>query len=232
MANFDLLPIFAQKYDVGRAALFLAGTGTYPNEVPAYWDGANELTLIHLGNTEGEIAPASNNEFSSLTLPENTGPAQIKTYLTGSNPSFTSNVFADPRILQLLSPMGTASGGNSRQVLVRTHTLWVVPEQLFITQAEGSADAPVSVTHTGGVWTKDGNPFTAEDERLFNMSTFFWKVYFEVLMIPYRHENGGKANMELTAHVMMDTEKPEGNQLWTIGADLATSGIDLGGESS
>ena len=231
MANFDLLAIFAQKYDVGRAALFLAGSGTYPNEVPAYWDGTTELTLIHLGNTEGEIAPATNNEFSSLTLPENTGPAQIKTYLTGANPSFTSNVFADPRILNLLSPMGTASGGNSRQVLVRSHTLWLVPEQLFIVQAEGVADQAVTVTHTAGVWTKDGLPFTTEEQRLFNVSTFFWKCYFEMLMIPYRHENGGKSNMELTCHVMMDTEKPEGHQLWTIGGDLEDSGIDLSGGS-
>jgi hypothetical protein len=232
MANFDLLPIFAQTYDVGRASLWLTGTGTFPDEVPAYWDGLNEATFFHFGNTEGEMAPVANSEYSTLTLPENTGPAPLKAYLAGHAPTFTLSGFADPRILRLFTPTGIASGGNSRQVRVLENTLWVAPEQLFIKQVPGSADEAVQVVYSGGVWTKDGNSFNDEDQRLFDLSVFFWKVYFEVTMTPYRHENGGKGNMEGTCHVMFDTTKPEGHQLWTTGATLLASGINLGGESS
>lgn len=231
MADFDLLPIFQQEYDVGRASLWLAGSGTFPNEVPAYWDGASPIEFFHLGNTEGEMVPAANSEYSTLTLPENAGPAPIKSYLMGHAPTFAMNGFASPRMCRLISPTGVASGGNSRQVRVLENTLWVAPEQLFLQQTAGQPDEAVQVLYSGGVWTKDGQPFTAEDQRLFDMSVFFWKVYFEVLMTPMRHENGGKSNVEFTCHVMMDTDKPEGHQLWTTGATLADSGIELDGES-
>lgn len=232
MADFSLLPIFSQSYDVGRAAILLAGSGTPPSDTPAYWDGGNAIQLIHLGNTEGEIVPEANSEYQSLTLPENTGPAPIKAYLAGSAPSFQFNGFADPRLLRILSPTGIATGGNSRQVKVLEHTIWVVPEQLFLKQVAGQPDEAVDVSYAGGVWTKDALPFTTEDARLFDLGTFFWRVYFEVTMTPYRHENAGKSNMQATCRVMMDVTKPEGHQLWTTGAKLATSGIDLGGESS
>lgn len=230
MADISLLPIFSQTYDVGRAALLLSGTGTFPTETPAYWDGTDPISFFHLGNTEGEMVPTANSEWSTLTLPENTGPAPIKTYLTGHAPTFTLNGFADPRICRLLSPTGVASGGNSRQVSVLYNTLWVAPEQLFLKQVAGQPDEAVVVDPIA--LTKDGQAFTDEDTRLFGLSTFFWRVYFEVTMIPYRHENGGKGNMESTCHVCFDANKPEGHQLWTTGDSLLTSGISLGGESS
>ena len=232
MATFDLLEIWQQSYDIGRPAIYVAGTGVYPDEVPAYWDGGDALAMFHLGNTQGEVQFAPNAEFSNLTLQENTGPAILKSYMTGTAPTFTVSVFGDPRMLRLISPTASASGGASRQTRVRPHTLWIGPEQLFILSAPGQTDQKVPVVYSGGVWTKNGSPFTTEDQRLFNMSIFCWKARFDPFMPVYRHEEAGKAHAEITCHLMHDVTKPEGHMQWTLGADLDGSGIDIGGESS
>lgn len=230
--QIDLLPILSQSYDVGRVAILVAVAGSPGSEVSQYWDGASPIAFQHLGNTEGEIVPAANSEYQSLTLPESTGPATIKKYLSGHAPSFQFSAFADPRILRLLSPTGSASGGTERQRLVREQTWWLAPEQLFLkTNADGTQEL-VPVVFSGGAWTKDGGPLTDEDERLLGLSVFFWKVHSEQTMVPFRWENAGKSNMQGTVHVMQDFQKPDGHQLWTLGADLADSGIDLEGEAS
>ena len=232
MATFNLLEIWQQSYDIGRPTIYVAGTGTYPDEIPAYWDGSDELALFHLGNTEGTVQLEPNVEFSNLTLTENTGPAIIKSYMTGTSPTFTVGVFGDPRMLKLINPAAQASLGSSRQTLVRPHTLWIAPEQLFISSVPGQPDQKVPVTYTGGVWEKNGNPFTAEEQRLFDMSVFCWKVRFDPFMPKYAHEEGGKSLTEITGTLMHDVTKPEGHMQCTLGAELAGSGIELGGESS
>jgi hypothetical protein len=90
----------------------------------------------------------------------------------------------------------------------------------------------VPVTLTGGVWEKDGAAFTTEDQRLFDLSVFFWKVHFERAMPVYRHEDGGKALRQVTVHAMPDLTKPDGHLIWTMGSDLAGSAIDLEGTYS
>jgi len=230
MADTTLIGIFQQLYDVGRAALFLQGTGAYPSETFAYWDGADPISLLHAGNTEGEIVPAANAEYSTLTLPENTGPAPIKKYLTGEAPTFEFGVFADLRTLRIFSPTGASTGGQMRQRRVKEHTIWVAPEQLFLKKNTDGTETEVEVDPIAG--TKDGSPFEAADQALFDLSTFFWKVHFERAMTPYRHADGGKSLMQVTCHVLADFTKPDGNQLWTLGGDLDAAGISLGGESS
>lgn len=231
MSDVTLLPIFSQAYDVGRAALLLAnpGTPTPSDDTIGYWDGSAPIVLDHAGNTEGELVPASNAEFSTLTLPENTGPAPIKKYLTGEAPTFSFGVFASLRSLRIFSPTGSASGGQSRQRRVKEHTLWLAPEQLFLKHNTDGTEEEVAVDPIA--LTKDGGAFSAEDQRLFDMSTFFWKVHFERATVPYRHGDGGKALAQVTCHVLADFEKPDGHELWTLGGDLATSGIDLNGGS-
>lgn len=230
MPDITLLPIFSQSYDIGRPILLFNKNGTPPDDDFGYWDGADAIALAYPGNTEGELVPASNAEYSVLTLPENTGPAPIKKYLTGEAPTFEVGVFASLTMLRLFSPTGSASGGQQRQRRVKEHTLWVAPEQLFLKKNADGTETEVVVDAVNR--TKDGEPFSDEDQRLFDLSTFFWKVHGERSMANYRHADGGKSLMPVTVTVMADFTKPDGNQLWTLGADLIAAGIDLGGESS
>jgi hypothetical protein len=227
--DISLLPLFSQKYDIGRAAIMVAVTGSPGSEVPTYWDGASAVDFMHLGNTEGEIAPVANSEYQSLLLPESTGPAPIKKAITGHAPTFSFNFFATKEQLAILSPTGSASGGVESSMLVSEQTWWLVPEQLL---KKGRPSASVALALSGGTWTKDGIAFTDEDTRLFGLSLFLWKIHTEQAMPVYRWENVGKGNVACTVHCLQDFTKPEGHQIWTLGADLATSGIDLEGETS
>lgn len=225
MGQVNLSNLQAQAYDIGRAAVFRA----------EYWDGTTDLMaeVAHLGNTEGEITPESGAEFSSLMLPENLGPAPLKVYLTGEAPTFEFGLFMNPALAAIASPTGTRSGGTTRQRLVSEHTLWIAPEQLFLKRnPTTNIEEEVEIALAGGVFTKDGDPFTAEDQRLFDLSLFVWRGYFERALPTYRHEDGGKALRSIIFHAMPDLSKPEGFNLWMMGADLADSGIDLEGSTS
>lgn len=224
MSTANLLDIATQTYDIGRAAIFRAD----------YWNGGSDLLaqLTHLGNTEGEVNPTGNEEFSMLTIPENLGPAALKVYVTGAFPGFETGMFVNPTLLPILSPTGSGSIGNTRQRRVKEHTLWIVPEQLFIKPDSNGIEQEVTLDLTAGVWTKDGEPFTAEDTRLFGLSSFVWRAYFERAMPVYRHEDGGKSLQQVSVKMLQDLDKPNGHQILTVGADLATSGIDLEGASS
>lgn len=224
MGQASLINVASQTYDIGRAAIY-AGD---------YWDGTGDLltTLTHIGNTEGEVNIEANEEYSMLTIPENMGPAALKKYVTGAAPSATLGVFVNPASLGLFSPTGQGSLGNMRQRRVKERTLWIVPEQLFIKPDGSGVEQEVELDLTGGVWTKDGDAFTAEDTRLFNLSIFGWKAHFERALPIYRHEDGGKSLREITIHFLQDLTKPDGHQILTVGAELAASGIDLEGDNS
>jgi hypothetical protein len=230
--DISLLPLFSQKYDIGRAAIMVAVTGSPGSEVPTYWDGAAAVDFMHLGNTEGEIAPVANSEYQTLTLPESTGPAPIKKALTGHAPTFSFNFFATKEQLAILSPSGSASGGVEGSILVAEQTWWLVPEQLLKKTNADRTVSSVALALSAGVWTKDGSAFTTEDQRLFDLSLFLWKLHPEQAMPVYRWENVGKGNVACTVHCMQDFTKPEGHQIWTLGGDLVASTIDLEGESS
>lgn len=221
----ELINIASQAYDIGRAAIFRA----------PYWDGTTNLfddlldtRFQHLGNTEGEIAFAPNAEYSSLMIPENLGPGVLKKYLTGFAPTAEFGMFPSPTLSPILSPTGAASGGNTRQRRVKLHTLWIAPEQLFIKpNAVTNIEEEVEVTVAAGVWSKDGEAFTAEDQRLFDMSIFIWMADFTQMMPTYRHEDGGKSLTTVTLSALQDLTKAEGHQIWTMGSELVASGIDL-----
>jgi len=221
MGQVELINIGTQSYDIGRAALFYG----------PQWDGSGDLltTLQHLGNTEGEFNFEPNEEFSALTIPENMGPAVLKKYVTGAAPTAEIGVFVNPTSLPVFSPTGAGSLGNMRQRRVKRYTLWVVPEQLFLKADSNGVEQEVEIALSGGVWTKDGQPFTPEDTRLFQLSLFGWDVHFERAAPIYRHEDGGKSLRTITIHFLQDLTKPDGHQIATVGAELAASEIDLEG---
>src|SRR5688500_13364321 len=220
-----------QTYDIGRGAVFFNEDVTDPdNPIPEYWDGTGPTSFQHIGNTEGEMNLTPNDEYSILTLPENTGPGEHEAYISGAGPTFNLGVFVNPIQLRRFSPAGGASAGTRYPRRTRKNTLWVAPLQLFLAEdpATGIQDE-VDVAYSGGVWTKDGQPFTAEDQRLFDMSVFLWRVRTGRLTPIYRYEDGGKALQQIPVTVMHDFTKPDGHQLYTWGFDLETSGIDLDG---
>jgi len=224
MPDVSLINIEAQTYDIGRAAIFACN----------YWNGEGNLfaSLQHIGNTEGEASIEPNEEYSALTLPENLGPAALKKYVTGAAPSFSVGVFVNPNSLSLFTPTGAGSMGNMRQRRVKERTIWIVPEQLFIAPDGNGVEQEVDISYDGAAFQKNGQGFSEEDNRLFGLSVFGWKVHFERAMPVYRHEDGGKSLREITVHFMQDLTKPDGHQILTVGAELEGSGVSLGGASS
>lgn len=221
----QLQAILDQLYAIGRGAVIRS----------PYWDGSNNFFNIasHIGNTEGAMNLEPNEEYSQLKLPENTGPGILEEYETGAAPTFELGIFPSPDTLAIFSSTGSPSGGNRRQRKTKKHTLWIVPEQLFIkSNPTTGVDEEVEVTLSGGNWTKDGQPFTADDQALFDMSIFLWKARFGRSMPVYRHEDAGKSLRTVAVQVLVDTGKPDGHMLWTMGSDLADSDIDLEGSYS
>lgn len=72
--------------------------------------------LKHLGDTEGDIALALNEDVQALTLPEITGTAEHEADYLGENPVLTVPLFlADPTLRIPVSPIGSAHGGSERR---------------------------------------------------------------------------------------------------------------------
>ncbi len=199
---------------IGRAVVFRA----------AYWPGNTNLALTHLGDTEGDIAVAPNESFVHLTTPELTGPAKHKSYVAGEDPVVTLPLYmADPALRAIISPTGSASGGYGRQRPVVYHTLVLFPEELFFNVGD---DAYASLVHTGSAWTVGGDALTADQQRLLDLSMWFWRGYFTKPGVPFRHGDAGKAVESVTFQVCQDSTKPDGNQLYTVG-DPADALIDI-----
>ena len=65
------------------------GRGSVFYQVGAYAGSGTDLTLVYLGDSEGEITVEENAEFSELTTPELTGPIARAKYLEGIKPVIT-----------------------------------------------------------------------------------------------------------------------------------------------
>lgn len=200
----------SRKYDIGKAAVFAVEGG---------WDGTTPLfasdgPLVWIGATEGEIKIEPNPAYSELTLPEQTGPAAILRYLTGTRPTFTLGIFPTLEGMSLLSPTGLASMGFEQQVLAKTHTLWIVPWALFQKKGVLGFDQPVPVVYNGANWTKDAVAIAedSEDERRLFLSALIWKADLAPITTVYRHEDGGKALTQVEVTVQQDFDRPEGCQ--------------------
>lgn len=227
----DLKDVAAQRYDIGRSAIFVFGSLSGDRIVPAVWDGSEDLfgagNMHHIGNTEGAVDIAPNPEYSELTLPETSGPAALKRYLSGERPTFTIGVFPNPDNLSVFSPTGRASAGVQRRRRVRESTLWIVPEELFLkTEADGDV-VEVAVTYNGTIFQKDGQALTAEEQELLDMSILIWRADFTRATPVFRHEDGGKSLREVEVNIQQDFTKPDGCQLWLAVGESADFGVDF-----
>ena len=217
----DLTSLTAQRFDIGKAAIFAysedAGV-TYKE-----WDPAADLfpAMYHIGTTEGPVEIAANDEYSTLTI-EDTGPAILKRYLSGENPSFEMGVFPNPDNMQAFSPTGTASAGFQRRPMVKTQTLWIVPEQLFIDYTNGvPSEVAVTFDSTTTVFLKDASALTVAEQELADMSILIWKAQFGRLTPRYSPEDGGKSLKNVPVTVLQDFDKPNGAQLYLALSELA-----------
>ncbi len=196
---------------IGRAAVFY--------QVGAYAGSSADLTLVYLGDTEGEITVEDNAEFSELTTPELTGPVAREKYLEGIKPVVTIPLFgADPALSLIVNPTGVASGsqggGFERRQAVTEYSLVLFPEEVFI-----ESNAPVAIEYTTAAdWKVGADTATAAQLALLDKSIFFWRGHFESLLPRYSHEDGGKLITEVVFHAMHNNAMQQGHYIYTIGA--------------
>jgi hypothetical protein len=211
----QLTDLTTQRYDIGKAAIlaYSEDAGTTFGE----WDGTSNLFdgLVHIGTTEGPIDIEPNSEYSDLTI-EETGPAILKRYLSGESPSFEIGVFPTPAQMKAFSPTGTASAGYTRRPLAQAKTIWVVPQELFLSYSAAGVPSEEAITYLAGAFLKDGSALTDEEQELVDMSILIWKAQFGRLTPMFQHEDGGKSLKNVPIQVMQDFTKPNGCQLYLV----------------
>lgn len=196
---------------------------------PARWDGASQLFLAPLGDTEGDIVLEPNATVADLTLPEIAGDAIFESTYTGENPQLQIPLYlADPDLLPVVSPIGQAGAGHIRVREVSERTLVLFPEALF-RKADGTY---ATLQFTGGQWLLDGDPLTASLLTFLELAVFLWRGYFERPTRSFLggHGDDGKNIQTVNFNVMMHPDLPDGQRLYTVG-DPATHLIDLEGGS-
>ncbi len=206
---------------IGRAAVFYS--------VGAYGGTGTDLTLIYLGDTEGEVTVEDNASFAELTTPELTGEIARAKYLEGIKPVVTIPLLgADPALAAIVNPTGVASGsqggGFERHQAVTEYALVLFPEEVFI-----EANAPGALNYTTAAdWKVGGDTATAAQLALLDKSIFFWRGHFESLLPRYSHEDGGKLITEITFHAMHNNAMQQGHYVYTIGRpDQASTPIEI-----
>ena len=206
---------------IGRAAVFY--------EAGAYAGTATDVTLVHLGDTEGEVTVEENAEFSELTTPELTGPIARSKYLEGIKPVITIPLLlADPALSLIVNPTGAASGsqggGFERHQAVTEYLLAIIPEEVFI---ESNAPAALGYT-TAADWTVGGDTATAAQLALLDKSLWFWRGHFETPQKKFVHDDGGKLVTEAVFHAMHNNAMQQGHYVYTHGRpDQAATPIEL-----
>lgn len=206
---------------IGRGAVFYS-VGAFPGT-------GTDLTLIYLGDTEGEITVEENPTYAELMTPELTGEIPRTKYLEGIKPVITIPLLGgDPALDAVVHPVGVASGsqggGNERHQLVTEYVLVIFPEEVFI---ENNAQAVVEYT-TAGDWTVGGDIASAGQLALLDKSIFFWRGHFDPLSNTYNHGDGGKLIVEVTFHAMHNNAMQQGHQIYTKGRpDQATIPIEI-----
>lgn len=226
MPTMTLLDLQTLLRKIGRGVVFYAVDGSGD---PERWDGTSELDLAHLGDTEGPIAFNPNNTVATLTLPEISGDAIYEATAVGENPELTIPLFlADPDLLPIISPTGTAGAGHVRVRDVSERTLVIFPEELFL----DDDGAYKTLTYASSTWLLDSEALTAAQTTLLGLSVWFWRGYFSRPTRQFlgAHGDDGKNIVECTFMAMMHPEMPDGQRLYTQG-DPATASIDIEGGS-
>ena len=205
------------------------GRGVVFYQVGAFAGSGTDLTLVYLGDTEGEITVEENAEFSMLTTPELTGPAAREKYLEGIAPVVTIPLLgADPALDIVVNPAppasGSGGGGYERHQAVTEYALVIFPEEVFI-----ESNAPVAVAYTtAGGWTVGGDGATGAQDALLDKSIFFWRGHFEAITPRYIHADGGKLITEVVFHAMHNNDMQQGHYIYTKGRpELATVAIEI-----
>lgn len=186
-------------------------------------DESADLELSHVGVTEEPIQAEPNDEYNTLTLPEHTGPAPIQRYYMGEAPILTFNLIAaDQASFDLMSPSGHRGAGYQAPIAVVEKTLALIPTDAIM---ENNIRATLAYTTAGG-WTVGGDAATAAQLALIDVSMWFWRVHFKRGGPLFTHDEGGKAIIPVTVEVMQDFNRPQGDQLYTVG-DPADVYIDI-----
>lgn len=219
MSTFDLLDLTTQVRAIGRGSIF------YEAGAFAFDAGGTDVTMLHLGDTEGEISIELNDEYSELTLTELTGPAPHEKYLSGYAPQVTIPLYAaDDALRAIVSPTGSAHGGYQRRRAVTQYKIGIIPEQVFI---ESNAQAQLTYDQVNG-WQVGGDAATAAQLALLDLAIWFWAGHFTGTPPMFKHEDGGKVVQQVVFHAMHNDSMPDGHHLFTIGRpDQAATPIHL-----
>jgi hypothetical protein len=226
--DYELLDLETVLRQYGRGTVWYAVDEAGD---PTRWDGTSELLLNHLGDTEGDIVFSPNNAVATLTLPEISGGAVHDAIDTGENPTLEFPLFlADPDLLPIVAPRGSASAGHIRVCDVAERTLVLFPEKLFNVTG-GCTYGTLSYTLAEG-WKLEGVALTAAQETLLEISLWLWRGYFTRPNSTFKggHGDDGKNIETVTFNCMMHASMPDGHRLYTRG-DPATAGITIEGAS-
>lgn len=196
------------------------------------WNVAEPLELIHLGDTEGDVNVSANAEVAVMTLPELSGPAPHEADYTGEAPTIEIPLYlADPTLLAVVSPGGSAHAGRTVRRPATEYTLVVIPERILI--AEDLSRGVLNFA--AGVWTFDGEALTEDQVLGLGQSFWAWRGFFSR---PARRFLGGAGDARkqieaVTFQLMQHPDLPEGHQLFTTGNPYLASPtpIDLDGMS-
>jgi hypothetical protein len=225
MSNFTLADVSGVIASYGRGVVFYSEK----------WDTISPLAMTQLGVTEGDITVNTNGATAGLTLPELTGPIPHEMDYLGENPVIEIPLYlADPALIAIVSPSGSAHAGRSRRGPVKEYTLAIFPEALFLQSGADGIVTDHSVAFDGaGVWKFNNAVLTEEQQRLLDASFWLWRVVFNR---PTRRFRGGagddKKNIEtVSTQSMHHPDLPEGHHIYTSG-DPFESNIDLNGSAS
>lgn len=224
MPNFALASVAALVASYGRGVVFYAPK----------WDGLTPLSMTQLGVTEGDIVVTPNSSTAGLTIPELTGPAKHEMDYLGEAPTVEIPLYlADPALIAICSPSGSAHAGRSRRGAVMEYTLLVLPEALFLDADAAGIVTDYTVAYDGaGAWTFNSIALDAERQALLDVAFWMWRAVFNR---PTRRFRGGAGddskNIETcSVESMHHPVMPEGHHIYTTGDPFA-AGIDLNGMS-
>jgi hypothetical protein len=224
MTNFLLADVSNVVASYGRGVVFYAPK----------WDGLTPLSMSQLGVTEGDIVVTPNAATAGLTIPELTGPAKHDMDYLGEAPTVEIPLYlADPALIAIVSPSGSAHAGRSRRGPVAEYTLLVLPEALFLdADGQGIVTDYTVAFDAAGAWTFNGIALDAERQAMLDVAFWMWRAVFNR---PTRRFRGGagddKKNIEtVSVESMHHPALPEGHHIYTTG-DPFDSGIDLNGMS-
>jgi hypothetical protein len=210
--SFNLADVSNVNASYGRGVVFYADK---------FIMGASALVMSQLGVTEGDIVITPNGATAGLTIPELTGPAKHEMDYLGEDPVVEIPLYlADPALIAIVSPSGSAHAGRSRRGPVKEYTLAVFPEALFLeADSEGIVSQRTVAFDGSGTWTFNGLPLTSKQQEYLDASFWLWRVVFNR---PTRRFRGGagdeKKNIEtVSTQAMHHPDMPEGHHIYTTG---------------